>query len=364
MKIKNTAVVVAAALFVAVFSLWSILKPAAAQSEAERRPLAQMPEISAEAVLSGDFMADFEAYTLDQFPLRDGFRTLKAVAALGILGQKDNNGIYVRDGYASKLDYPMDAASVDYAASRFRLVYDRFLAGKDMNVYLSVIPDKNYFMAAENGYPALDYAALVDRVRDGMDFAGYVDIFPRLSLSDYYRTDTHWRQEKITDVAQALLEQMGAEYTGEYTERRIDFPFYGAYYGQSALPLRPDDLVYLEGPVLEGCTAYDYETESEIPVYNLAEAAGRDPYALFLSGSKSLLVLENPEAETDRELILFRDSFGSSLAPLLLEGYARVTLVDIRYISPALLDRFISFADQDVLFLYSTSVLNSSETIK
>ena len=116
--------------------------------------------------------------------------------------------------------------------------------------------------------------------------------------------------------------------------------------------------------MLEGCTAYDYETESEIPVYNLAEAAGRDPYALFLSGSKSLLVLENPEAETDRELILFRDSFGSSLAPLLLEGYARVTLVDIRYISPALLDRFISFADQDVLFLYSTSVLNSSETIK
>ena len=61
---------------------------------------------------------------------------------------------------------------------------------------------------------------------------------------------------------------------------------------------------------------------------------------------------------------MFRDSFGSSLAPLLLEGYARVTLVDIRYISPALLDRFISFADQDVLFLYSTSVLNSSETIK
>ena len=55
MKIKNTAVVVAAALFVAVFSLWSILKPAAAQSEAERRPLAQMPEISAIRRFYGGF---------------------------------------------------------------------------------------------------------------------------------------------------------------------------------------------------------------------------------------------------------------------------------------------------------------------
>ena len=61
---------------------------------------------------------------------------------------------------------------------------------------------------------------------------------------------------------------------------------------------------------------------------------------------------------------MFRDSFGSSLAPLLVDGYAKITLVDIRYISPALLDRFIAFDDQDVLFLYSVSILNSSETIK
>ena len=102
----------------------------------------------------------------------------------------------------------------------------------------------------------------------------------------------------------------------------------------------------------------------EIPVYALEKAGGRDPYALFLSGSKSLLTIENPRATTDRALILFRDSFGSSLAPLLVDGYAKITLVDIRYISPALLDRFIAFDDQDVLFLYSVSILNSSETIK
>ena len=60
---------------------------------------------------------------------------------------------------------------------------------------------------------------------------------------------------------------------------------------------------------------------------------------------------------------IFRDSFGSSIAPLLSEGYAKITLVDIRYLRADLLERFIEFKNQDVLFLYSTSVLNHSETL-
>jgi len=63
-------------------------------------------------------------------------------------------------------------------------------------------------------------------------------------------------------------------------------------------------------------------------------------------------------------LILFRDSFGSAIAPLLVQGYRSITLVDIRYLSSAMLDRFIDFYGQDVLFLYSTIVLNNSETLR
>ena len=61
---------------------------------------------------------------------------------------------------------------------------------------------------------------------------------------------------------------------------------------------------------------------------------------------------------------MFRDSFGSSLVPLLAEGYARITLVDIRYIASERLGTWLTFSDQDVLFLYSTPVLNNSETLK
>ena len=52
------------------------------------------------------------------------------------------------------------------------------------------------------------------------------------------------------------------------------------------------------------------------------------------------------------------------MVPLILEDYAKVTLVDIRYIQIDVLSRYMEFNGQDVLFLYSTSVLNNSQTIK
>lgn len=69
----------------AVLLLWAVLTgaawllPARELSQAERRPLAQMPAISGQTILNGKFMTGFEKYSLDQFPLRDGFRTIKSL---------------------------------------------------------------------------------------------------------------------------------------------------------------------------------------------------------------------------------------------------------------------------------------------
>lgn len=363
-KIKNIVSVLLAAAFILGFSVWSILLPDAEESTSERRHLAQFPAVSADSVLSGKFMTEFEDWSLDQFPLRDNFRTLKAFTAFYLLRQKDNNDIYVVDGQAAKLDYPMHTDSLDYAASRFAWIYDNLLKDADTRVWLSVVPDKNYFLAAENGYPAMDYAAFIAALREKMPYADYVDILDALSIDDYYTTDAHWRQEKLSAVASKLADALDITVETDYDAVTSDVPFYGVYYGQSALPLPADKLVYLTNETLQNCRVYDFETGDYIPVYDTEMLSGKDPYQAFLSGSKSLLTIENPAAANDRELILFRDSFGSSIAPLLASGYAKITLVDIRYVSPNLLGRFLDFTGKDVLFLYSTSVLNSSETMK
>jgi len=47
-----------------------------------------------------------------------------------------------------------------------------------------------------------------------------------------------------------------------------------------------------------------------------------------------------------------------------MEQYAKITLVDIRYLSSTTLGKYLTFTDQDVLFLYSVPVLNHSDTLK
>lgn len=360
---KDVIICLIFALFFAGVFLLCLFLPKPEYSESERRKLALRPELSTDTVLNGRFMSSFETYTQDTFPLRDSFRRLKALTASYIFGRQDNNGIYISDGFAAYIEYPLNLESVDRAAERFRYVYEKYLSDKN-RIFLSVIPDKNRFLAGQSGHLAMNYTQMEERIVQKMDFAQYIDISDLLEIGDYYMTDTHWRQERITDVADRLAQGMGVSLSQDYELNTLAGDFYGVYYGQAALPMSPDKLSYLTNKAIDTCTVYDWQNKKEIDVYSMELAMGKDPYEMFLSGSLSLITIENPDAQSERELIIFRDSFASSIAPLLISGYSQITLVDIRYIQPEYLEQFISFEGCDILFLYSTLVLNNSETLK
>lgn len=334
-------------------------------SQSERRPLAQMPEVSGNTIFSGKFMKEFESFTLDQFPLRDSFRRVKSLAHYYVFGHKDNNHIYLSQGHAAKQEYPLNEASLTNAMNRFNYLYEKYLT--DSRVYMAVIPDKGYYLAEESGHLAMDYEKLFAAVQRQMPWATHIDLTDSLQLEDYYRTDTHWRQENLLPVAQKLTDALGvtSPRQEDFTVTVLDRPFYGVYYGQAALPMDPEKMVYLDNDILRQCTVYDYESGKTMGIYDLEKGTtSRDQYDVFLSGSKSLLRIDNPAAKTEKELIIFRDSFGSSVAPLLVADYASVTLVDVRYIRMDTLERFLEFEGKDVLMLYSTLVLNQSSSIQ
>lgn len=362
--IKNRIVIITMAAFLVVVSLWCLLKESDKYSDAERRYLKQFPELTWDTVMSGKFMSEFETYTQDQFPCRDAMRGLKSGVTLFAFAQKDNNDLYLADGYIGKLEYPYHPESVEYAAKVFQGISDRYLKDTDCKVYYALIPDKGCFLAEENGYPSMDYALLEADFCQGMEGMIYIDLFDVMELKDFYKTDTHWRQEELQDVAGVIANAMGRELTAEYELCALDEPFYGVYHGQLALPVQGDTLYYLNNAELESCYVYDYTNMQEIAVYDMEKAYGADSYEIYLSGPLSLITIENPSADTDEELIIFRDSFGSSIAPLFAEEYAKITLVDIRYLHSGVLGNYIEFENQDVLFLYSTMVLNNSETLK
>ena len=355
----------AAVLWLAL-SLACWLLPEKDISEAERRPLAKLETVTPASILDGSFMDAFTDAAVDQFPLRQTFRSIKSRFHTGILGQKDNNGIYFADGYAVKQEYPLNTESLAHAADRFGWLWGNYLADSGCRAYMAIVPDKGYYLAQEAGQLTLDQQALQTYFREAMPWAEHIDLTDALSRQDYYRTDIHWRQEQLLKAARKLCDAMGtaAPEAEDYTVTMLEKPFYGVYSGQAALPMEADALRILESELLAGSTVYDHETGKTGAVYDMAALESLDLYDVFLSGAKSLLTVENPAGEPGRELVIFRDSFGSSIAPLLLQGYSRVTLVDIRYIQPQILNRFLSFEGCDVLFLYSTPVLNNSSTIK
>ena len=363
-KAKYAAITAVSLLLLFGVAVWGLLLPDADVSRAERRTLAQAPALTAEAVFSGDYMEDLETYLLDQFPARDGWRTLKAVTRFGLFRQLDNNGIYLVDDQVLKMEDPLQENQVNYAAGKINELMDTVLQG--MDVYYSIVPDKNYFAAEANGYPHMDYDRLFRLMQDTVR-AEYLDITGLLTLDDYYRTDAHWQQQSILPVAQALADGMGLgvslEPEGGYTANTLE-PFYGAYWGQSALPVAPDTLTYLTSAATEAASMTGAEFEGRWPVYTVSRFTGMDGYDVYAGGAQAILTIESPMAKTDRELIVFRDSFGSSIAPLFLEGYARVTLIDLRYVATSILTEYVDFADQDVLFLYSTSLLNAGMLLR
>lgn len=351
-------------LLILTLACW--FKPATEYSDSERRALAAFPELSKETVASGKFMSEFETYTLDQFPLRDIFRGMKSFSTLYLLQEAEVNDLYIYDGYVTKAEYPLAQPMIDNAAKKFQFLYDNYMADKAVNVYLSIVPDKNYFAGAKDHQLSMDYEALVSSMKEQAPYMTYIDIMEGLSLENYYYTDTHWKQETLLPIAQTLAQAMGTKLATDYTTNTLMEDFEGVYYGQLALPLKPDTLQYLTNDILEACTVTSYNTGKPViaEMYNLSKADSKDPYEMYLCGNDALVTIENPSATTDKELIIFRDSFGSSIAPLLATGYSKVTLVDIRYINSAMLGYFVEFDNQDVLFLYSTLVLNSSTSFK
>ena len=373
-KISSIGIAVLVTLWAAI-TAFAWFGSAEEYSVAERRKLAQAPELSVQSLLAENklnpdgsireklsYMSLFEDYSLDQFPLRDKFRQVKALFHYNVMRQKDNNDIYVTGDYAVKMLYPLNETMVKGNLSIFEHIQKNYLAKNGCKAYMTVVPDKSFFLAEESGHLSLDYDRLFGLVKEKMPWATHIDLTDTLSIEDYYYTDTHWRQECILPAAQKIAQAMGvtAPQEADFTKTALERPFYGVYYGHAALPMDPETMFVMESQLLSGCTVLDVQANSQTAVYNMDMADSDDMYNVFLSGAKALLKIQNPNAKTKRELIVFRDSFGSSIIPLLVQDYATVTVVDLRYIDYRVLDQFVNFRGKDVLFLYNTQVLNTT----
>ena len=341
--------------YILFFSILHIILPDKSISNTERRTLANYPELK----LTNEYITKVDKYLLDHFPYRDTFRSIKAKFNYNILNKLDNNDIYLKDNYIFKSNYPTNNKSINNFINKSNKILNNLTPNN--NTYIMVIPDKNYYLK-ENNFLTIDYNHIYNQI----DTLGItpIDIRNILELNDYYETDTHWRQENLFKVVEYMDTIMNFNYIKyQYNKNTFNY-FYGVYYGESAINRNPEELTYLTNNILTNATVKYLENNNLTSIYNLDKLTSLDSYEVYLDGASSYIEITNPSSTTSKELVIFRDSFASSITPLLIPYYSKITLIDNRYINSTNFSKLIKFTNQDIILMYSTLIINNSSSLK
>ena len=357
-KIKDIVVTIIFLFTIIALFLINIIKEDTDISVAERRKLATMPELTTKSLFDGTYFKKFDSYVTDQFVERDAFRKIKIDIELSTKGEYNN--LYLYDDYIIEEIFPLNSNSINNLTNKINYIKDTYL-NDNSNIYYTIIPDKNYFI--NNGNLKLNYNKLQDMMKNNLSNINYINIFDKLTLDNYYKTDTHWKEEDLFNVANTIANQMNFDITNNNVVNTIT-TFKGSYAGRLSVTKDIDTIKTISNTSTLNSSVYNYETKKYTDIYDYTKINSLDKYDIYLSGAVPIIDIINNNSSSDKELIVFRDSYGSSLIPLLIEGYKKITVIDIRYISSKILNKYIDFNDQDVLFMYSILTINNSFSIR
>ena len=358
-KIKDIVVTIIFLFTIISLFLINVIKKDTDISIAERRKLATMPELTTKSLFDGTYFKKFDSYVTDQFVERDAFRKIKIDIELSTKGEYNN--LYLYDDYIIEEIFPLNSNSINNLTNKINYIKDTYL-NDNSNIYYTIIPDKNYFV--NKGNLKLDYNKLQDMMKSNLTNLNYINIFDKLTLDNYYKTDTHWKEEDLFNVANTIANQMNFDITNNNNVVNTITTFKGSYAGRLSVTKDIDTIKTISNPSTLNSSVYNYETKKYTDIYDYTKINSLDKYDIYLSGAVPIIDIINNNTSSDKELIVFRDSYGSSLIPLLIEGYKKITVIDIRYISSKILNKYIDFNDQDVLFMYSILTINNSFSIR
>ena len=354
--------------FIFAFFILNTALPDREFSEQENRSLQQRPAFSFDELFSGQYTKDFEAYTTDQFTLRDEWITLKAASELA-LGKRQNNGMFLCDG--GTIIEPYEAPEDGKLEANMEAL-NKLVANTDADVYFALIPGKSDIWAhmlpqnapRDSEKAAIDYCySLSDAVN--------VDIYGALEEHSgeyiYYRTDHHWTTLGAYYGFSALAESMGldcpdiSEYGGRET---VSEDFYGTSWSSSGFSwVEPDSMeIFVTEPEGLEITNYPQGSPVEGQLYDWSRLEVKDKYSFFYGGNTPLLEIETG-VEGAPSLLILRDSYMDSLSPFLLESYSRIHILDLRYYRASLSDYIAQNGFDDVLVCYSIDNFSTDSNI-
>ena len=110
---------------------------------------------------------------------------------------------------------------------------------------------------------------------------------------------------------------------------------------------------------------YEDTGETTDSLYALDYVEKKDKYSLFLNNLHPLIQITNEKAETDRGLVLIKDSYANSMVPFLIHNFKTIYVFDTRYYKWGPSAFIQEHGDvTDVLILYNMNTLDTDLGIR
>lgn len=304
-------------------------------------------------LIHGELADDFDEYFCDQFPLRKGFVSLKALSELcsyrGI-----SNGVLYAGGRLATVRFDAVGTSGNTELYSEKHVNDTVSALKneldklDIPTKVMLAPRTIDVVAESIGYPTQISDSLNAQVKELLgDY--YIDVLPtmRSKLDEgfcvYYNTDHHWT---AVGAYFAYADTMSA--FGGTANDFESFDFETVYGDFKGTALRNGNYFFIEGEEIQTVhysgegnlkvelgANLDYMVEKD-GLYDLSALDGTDPYNVYLYGKTKYLRITDTKNTEKETLLVVKDSFAHSLVPILAANY-NIVMVDIDLaVNPAL----------------------------
>ena len=292
----------------------------------------------AKEVAEGKFSANTDKFLEDHFPARSFFIALNSYTAR-LTGRNADQGIVMgRNG--RMFDAPLQPDSERIKQNVEKL--DAFANDNGLKAYYVFVPSAAVTCTDDLPAVHLDYPddSLIEYARVLSDAsvinAGSVFADSGRPGDMMYLTDHHWTMDGAYEVYSKLIRELGREPVPKsgFTEEQYDFR--GSFYRQAGLWLaKPDVLRVWRTEALENASVtvgVGAAATEHIGVYDAEKLKEGevDRYAAYLYSNNAVTVIENPQAQ-EGCIMMVKDSFGNSIAPLLACNYSRVIMVDTRY---------------------------------
>ena len=355
-------------LMVVLLSVGSLVAKDREYSANENRYLTGRPALSLSSLTSGKFMEDTEAYLSDQFVGRD-FLVRTRASIDRFVGKREVNGVYIgKDHFLFEKPSVWDDERMTRTLNTINLVTAK---SGDIRSYMALAPNatellKNYL---PTGAPVTNQTRQIAAVYENLHHVQCVDLVtPLKAVSDptllYYRTDHHWTATAAEVAFREIATAMGLVPDAvSYKTMPVTNSFQGTMASTSGI-FKASDTISITVPEKEqkGVGTYVNEDKKTSTLFDASKLKEKSQYDVFFGGNFAEVRIDTG-ADSDRVLLVLKDSYANCVIPMLTPYFKTIVLVDPRYYNDNLPDTIAKEGVTDLLWLYNVNTFLNDTSI-